>query len=89
MNKFKTIIFVILIILLALGFCIGITIFFISTYMKKISISNLYYDKGIDIIPNSDYIVVPGAQINENHPRAYAKTSSRLCLYAIFCQQGT
>lgn len=80
MNK---LIFVILIILLAFSFYIGITIFFISTYMKKLSTSNLYYDKGIDIIPNSDYIVVPGAQINENNPRTYVKTSSKLCLYAI------
>lgn len=63
--KFIAIFSAILIVLLAL---LVFSLIIIMNCMKKASASQRYYDRGISIVPTSDYILVPGAKINLNTP---------------------
>ena len=66
MKKFLKYITIIILIIIILFSIFALGLFLIMNYMKKNSDSQRYYDKGIDIIQNEDYIVVPGAKINLN-----------------------
>lgn len=83
MNKFKKIFIIFISLIFIMVLLLLVALFLIFSNMKNNSISNLYYDRGISIIPTADYIVVPGAQIEINSPRSYVKTSFRLCLFSI------
>lgn len=41
--------------------------------MKNNSVSKLYYDRGFENIPESDYILVPGAKIEDGFASLYLK----------------
>lgn len=50
---------------------IVVFLFFLMNYMESLYYDLKYYDRGIDIVPVYDYIVVPGAKIQQTLPGVY------------------
>ena len=65
-KKLKFIIFLVSLFLLFL--C---SLLIVSIFMRYSSKDSRYYNRGISIIPESDYILVPGARIYFNQPSTY------------------
>ncbi len=61
-------VFIIFIVILTL-----LLISIIKIYITKFASSNLYYSRGISIIPTADYIIVPGAKIKNDKPNIHLK----------------
>lgn len=75
-KKLKKIFKYILLINICLIFLIIIAIVFLLVlhcYIKNISQSNLYYKRGLSIIPSADYILVPGAAISHLYPQVHLR----------------
>lgn len=71
MKKFLKFIIIFFSILIILAIILITSLIIIMSNMKKASASQRYYDRGISIVPTSDYILVPGAKINLNTPSPY------------------
>lgn len=48
-----------------------ITLFINMKYMENLSKNYRYYDRGIEIVPEADYIVVPGAKVKSYAPSTH------------------
>lgn len=68
MKKFFKFFIIFVLILLILVLLLIAFLSFNMYYMKVSSENERYYDRGINIVPTADYIVVPGAKINANTP---------------------
>lgn len=73
MKKILNFLNILLFILTILIILLCVSIFITKKYMKNNSISRLYYDRGFDNIPESDYILVPGAKIENGALSLYLK----------------
>lgn len=85
MKKIFNFLNILLFIIIVLIILLTLSIFITRKYMESNSISKLYYDRGFDNIPESDYILVPGAKIEDGAVSLYLK--NRLD-YAIKLYEG-
>lgn len=71
MKKIFKSIFILFIFLVIFSIILVISLFSIMKYMEYITRDKKYYDRGISILPNADYIVVPGAKVRSYTPELY------------------